>query len=107
MGQLLTHAVVVQQPGDVHHVVVHRSPLGPPRDRLDHLGEQLVGSLEPAGEHVDPRALGQLGALDPGGDGAHADVPDAVEGGVEERGLEPDGHVTEPSTRSNTCASAV
>ena len=68
---------------------------------------ELVGTLEPAGEHVDPCPVRQLGALDPSGQLTHADVPDAVESGVEERGLEPDGHITEPSTRSNTCASLI
>ena len=78
----------------------------PARGRLEQLGEDLVGPLEPAWQHVDPGAVGQLGALDPAGQLTHADVPDAVESGVEERGLEPDGHIAEPSTCSNTCASA-
>src|SRR4051794_35104771 len=106
MGELLTRAVIVQQSRHVDNVVVHRSPLGAPRDALDQIGEQLVGALEPAGEHVDPRAGGQLGAPYAIGDRTDADVLDTVEAGVEERGLEPDGHMTEPSTRSNTCASA-
>ena len=91
VGQLLADAVGVDQARHVDDGVVHRPPLRPPRHLLHQVGEDGVGALEPAGQHVDPRAPRQRGALHPPRERSHARPP-GVEAGVEQRGLEVDRH---------------
>jgi hypothetical protein len=57
LGKWFALAVELQQPGYVHHPVVHLPALGLPRDRPGEALKQRVGAGEPTRQHIDPRAV--------------------------------------------------
>ena len=78
MGQRLALGVARQQPGDPHGVVVYVHPLLVPRDGGGEQIEELIRRGDEARPQVNPRAVGQLTALDgcaEVGDAEFADGP--------------------------------
>src|SRR6266852_3636515 len=61
IGQGLARSVEADQPGDVHHPVVHLPFLGLPWHGVDQPAQQRVGPGDPAPPHIDPGPVGKDG----------------------------------------------
>src|SRR5690606_12865002 len=86
-----------QQPGNVHHPVVHLSALGAPRHFGRQALEQRVRAGERSGQHIDPRAPAERDAL-----GFAQRRQTRVVDQVEQRSLQL--HATSVTQNSNVCS---
>jgi hypothetical protein len=59
-GWLVDEVVEADQPRHIEHALVHLPALGAPRDAVVEFVEQPVGVREPAGAHLDPRAVAEV-----------------------------------------------